>query len=102
MFWLEPLPGFDEDKFPFVISSGDESLNLINVKDDYHEPLIKAPVWTDGPQQAVLFLLDDENDPKKGFDMHFCSRRTHRKNKYQYEWHKMPFKSDFIDLLTKY
>ena len=48
MYWLEPLPGFDEQNFPFLISSGAESLNLINVKEYEHEPLIKAAVWTNG------------------------------------------------------
>ena len=29
---LVPMPGFDEENFPFIVSSGHESLNLINVK----------------------------------------------------------------------
>ena len=31
--WLAPLPGFDEKTFPFVIASGWQSYNLINVSD---------------------------------------------------------------------
>ena len=48
-FWLEPVPGFDVETFPFIVSSGHESLNLINVKECRHEVLVDAPVWTDGP-----------------------------------------------------
>ena len=33
-FCLTLLPGFDPDKFPFIASSGHDSLNLINVKDE--------------------------------------------------------------------
>ena len=31
-FWLSPLPKFDMEYFPFVISSGKMTFNLINVK----------------------------------------------------------------------
>ena len=34
--WLQPLPGFNEETFPFLISSGLEHLNLINIKEEYH------------------------------------------------------------------
>ena len=30
--WLRPLPDFDLDKYPFLISSGREFYSLINVK----------------------------------------------------------------------
>ena len=49
-YWFEPLPGFDYDDFPFIVCSGSESLNLLNVKEGHHLPLIMAPIWTDGPQ----------------------------------------------------
>ena len=32
-YWIEPLPGFNEDTFPFVVISGWESFNLINVNE---------------------------------------------------------------------
>ena len=38
--WLAPLPGFDEKTFPFVIASGWQSYNLINVNDLSMEVLI--------------------------------------------------------------
>ena len=38
--FIAPLPGFDEDKFPFLVCNGYESLNLINLKDLKTEVLI--------------------------------------------------------------
>ena len=49
-FWIQQMPIFNEDTFPFLVCSGKETLNLINVKDFHLEPLIQAPVNTDGPQ----------------------------------------------------
>ena len=40
--WMALLPGFDRETFPFIISSGLETFNLINVKKYTQEPLIHA------------------------------------------------------------
>ena len=32
-FWLEPLPGFDADSFPLILTSGNETYNLVNVRE---------------------------------------------------------------------
>ena len=40
--WMALLPGFDQETFPFIISSGFESFNLINVNEYTQEPLIHA------------------------------------------------------------
>ena len=37
-----------------------------------------------------------------GFDLHFSSRKTTRKNKHQFDWHCMPFKTDIIKMLANY
>ena len=97
-FILMKMPNFHEEDFPFLICSGRESLNLVNVKDFSIEIFVKAPVWTDGNQQAVFF----EGNVKAGYNMHFASRKITRKNKIEYDWHCMPLKHDFFDLLEKY
>ena len=33
--WLSTIPGFDFDSFPFLVSSGSQTYNLINVKTGY-------------------------------------------------------------------
>ena len=34
-YWMCKMPGFDEKEFPFIVVSGRESFNLINVKTAY-------------------------------------------------------------------
>ena len=34
------MPGFDAEGFPFILSTGKESFNLVNVKNATHIPLI--------------------------------------------------------------
>ena len=41
-YWIRELPGFNEVDFPFIICSGWETFNLINVNDFHMEPLVKA------------------------------------------------------------
>ena len=41
-YWLSSLPGFNAETFPFIVAQGNETINLVNVKDSYQEPLISA------------------------------------------------------------
>ena len=43
-FWISPLPGFDINSFPFLVCSGSQAYNLINVATGRTEPLIHASV----------------------------------------------------------
>ena len=43
-YFITPMPNFDSEKFPFLVCSGYETLNFINVKELRTEVLIKAPV----------------------------------------------------------
>ena len=40
-YWLEKIPGFDLETYPFVISQGSPTFNLINVITGSNEVLIK-------------------------------------------------------------
>ena len=40
MGYFEKLPGFDLETFPFVVASSTKCINLVNVKENYCEPLI--------------------------------------------------------------
>lgn len=44
-FWHIPLPGFDIETFPFLMTSGKESYNLINVKDGTMFELVKGTAY---------------------------------------------------------
>jgi len=41
-YWLSLLPGFDEQKFPFIICSGWETYNLINISNFHMQVLVTA------------------------------------------------------------
>ena len=47
-FWLSPPPQFDLENFPFVVSSGQISFNLVNVKTG------EMGVFIDGSPQNLL------------------------------------------------
>ena len=41
-YWLAKMPGFDEETFPFCITHGNQTFNLINMKQGSMEILVKA------------------------------------------------------------
>ena len=41
-YFIETMPGFDEETFPFVVLSGAGSYNIINANDGSMSPLISA------------------------------------------------------------
>ena len=49
------MPGFDEETFPFLVCSGDETFNLVNVRDFSQDVLIKATGKNFISQQAAFF-----------------------------------------------
>ena len=67
-YWIETLPGFNEENFPFVICSGWESFNLINVNEmtmqEFVNPFGKFNMRM--AQEAAIFIKE-----KSGFSMHF-------------------------------
>ena len=81
-FMLLPFPDFDEEVFPFLVSSGRQFISLDNVKKCTIQKFVKAPVWTDGPQTAIFFTKDTVS-----VKMHFASRMTSRSNMRKYNWH---------------
>ena len=57
-YWLYKLPSFHQDSFPFVITSGSETFNLIDVKKGRMQRLIIASGKTLYAQQAGLIIND--------------------------------------------
>ena len=43
--WLSLLPSFDVETFPFVVSSGKNTFNLVNVKTGDMSVLISGSAW---------------------------------------------------------
>ena len=74
---IEPIPGFDIEKFPFLVCSGESSFNLFSVKDYYMELLVNAATSAMHAQTAFFF------DKEKGgaLTMHFTTTRANDENK---------------------
>ena len=88
--WIRPIPGFDEEYYPFLVCSGRESFNLINVKDADMEKLINASCINIRCQPAFFFKEEDY-----GFSMHFATKDVSDENIEVHKWHMLPFKDDF-------
>ena len=95
--WLAPLPGFDEETFPFIIASGWQSYNLINVEDMHMEVLIKASSKSVRNSVAGVLLKVDS-----GFNLHFTTQTITDVNKRLVNWHCMSFKEDFIQTIKEH
>ena len=95
--WIAPLPSFNEINFPFLVVSGSETLNLINVKETRMEVLLKQPGKYMKSQAAAFFDVEVNN----GFNMHFASYESNGHVRME-TWHRMAFKKDFIDMLKVY
>ena len=93
--WLAPLPGFDIETFPFVVCSGKKTFSLINVKEFRMETLIKVSGQAICAQDTAFFR--EEFD---GFCMFFASHSILGENRVRNNWHVMPFRQDFIRIIS--
>lgn len=92
--WLYPLPGFDKEAFPYILASGRESFNIVNVKTFSMQVLIDVPAIYHKSQQSAFFMPETE-----GFSMHFAAQAVNDKGQKQENWYCMKFKADFIHSL---
>lgn len=95
---INTFPGFDEEEFPFLATSGESTYNLVNVKTGHMEVLIRAATSALHAQPSCFFTRDSANT----ITMHFPTTRTTEENMTRQNWHIMKFKSDFVDTLTTY
>ena len=95
---LSPLEGFDLDTFPFVVTSGESTFNLVNVRTGHMEVLIKAATSVLHAQTAIFYVQEGDGP----VSAHFATTRTTEENKTQQNWFAMSFKQDFVDCLKRY
>ena len=95
MGYFEKLPAFDPEAFPFVVSSSSKSINLINVKEPYAEPLILCEQTISHGQRAFFFTRESY-----GMSMHFTISKRLNDRVLRLQWVQMPLKTDFIDTLS--
>ena len=89
---LQLLPGFNVDQFPFILCNGGESINLINVRDNQIQTLIKSGCET---QHHAFFFLPE----KFGFGLHFCTKASTSQETVRYNWCSMSCKQDLLERL---
>ena len=95
---INMFEGFDIETFPFVVTSGESTFNIVNVKTGHMEVLIKAATSVLHAQCSVFFVPDQDGT----VSMHFATTRTTEENKTQQNWFVMPFKQDFFECLRQY
>ena len=90
--------GFDLNDFPFIVTSGESTFNIVNVKTGHMEVLVKAATSVLHAQTSVFFVPEENGT----VSMHFATTRTTEENMTQQNWFAMSFKKDFFDCLKTY
>ena len=101
IYWLAKMPGFDINTFPFCISQGSPTFNLINVKEGYNDILIKDTQKHKYGQQAG-FLMPDNDSNAYPVSLHFVNRLISSKGLRTSRWHSIKFMKDFKETLEKF
>ena len=89
---------FDINSFPFVISKGSQTIQLINVQSGTTQTLIKSQTVE---QYAIGFCLPM---PDQEFEFHFTNSteaEAEGDNLYHANYYKMPFKKDLISVMKR-
>ena len=83
-FWIYPIPGFDVDTFPFVISSGWEMFKIINVKNGTMQVFIRTPCKYYTGQPGGFFLKEIN-----GYSFHFAQEALDKEHGRWSKWYSM-------------
>lgn len=91
-YWVAPLPGFDLETFPFLVSAGAKTFSLINIKERRLEKLINASSYPDAAMEGAYFEVDGTTTT-----MNFASflARIDSPDHVCFQWNKVAFHSDF-------
>ena len=92
------LPSFQDETFPFFLSYGEESFDLVNLKNGRVESLICGSASNIFGQQAAFFMTRGVGK----FELNFCTTRHTADGRYEHNWYKMPFNPDFFGILRDY
>ena len=89
------MPGFDFEKFPFLVCQGTHAITLINVGLHYATDLVLTEPSCAFGQQAIFF--SDEED---GISLNYTVCRQ-VESKTRYEWVKFLLRSDLLSTLRR-
>ena len=86
------VPTYDEENFPFCITYSEyENINLVNIKECTIQRLVNC-------EATSAFCIPTRNGQ---FDLHFTSMREEEPENWFSSHHRMPFKSDLIDVMKR-
>ena len=69
-FHFIQLPGFDTDKFPFIVYSGNKTINLLNIR-DFNSQVESLVINASQPGQRGLFFVKESF----GYSLHFTAKQ---------------------------
>ena len=96
---LIPLPGFDMKTFPLILWSRDTTIDLVNVKEQFVEPLITRDFASyEHRGQDSFFIKDKVN----GMSINFSAKQIFPDGSVRLNMCKMTFKPDLIKILKEY
>ena len=79
------------------MTSGKESFGLVNVKTFEYADMVQGSAQTSKDAHSLFFI-----DGKNGFEMHFTTRQSRQNKEYEYNYHCMHFKDDFVGILKDF
>ena len=97
-YWIAPFPGFNLERFPFLITAGEKNFSLINVNEGRIEKLINATSYPDASMEGAVFRRDGTST-----HMNFATFLTRADNPdlVCFQWNKFSFHLDFLSTLTE-
>ena len=95
--WLCPMPGFDAEEFPFIISSGMESFNIVNLKTCFMQALIDTPATYHQSAQGGFFK-EDEN----GISFNYAQQSISESGECRENWFSFTLQPDMLGALKQF
>ena len=67
-YYVSPLPGFDEKRFPFFALCGQQNISILNIKTLEQKPIVnQKSTWSPGLQNMVV------KKDQFGMSLHYAS-----------------------------
>ena len=96
--WLCPLPTFDEDDFPYVVCSGYETCNIVNVKTGTIQAFLHAPAWYCQSMEGGFFIHRQDTG---NIEFHMANKQISNKNEPFERYFRYVLKRDIVEALKK-
>ena len=89
--YQQPLPFFDIEDYPFVMTSGNISYNSINVKELNNQAIAYGTSSAGFGQQPFCFMQEDGD-----WGIHFATQGVNTKLEIEFRWYCMTPREDLM------